>query len=87
MHKVVLFIEPSVDTFATPFKAGHLLMNRLAIDENANFQIVKIFELCKTSSKMSWSDEPEYLNFKKARTHKGMIFFKGTQYNIVNIFI
>ena len=71
MHKIVLFIEPSDDAFATPFKVGHLFMNRLAIDENASFEIIKTLEFSKTSSKMSWSDKPEYLIFLEERNQKG----------------
>ena len=49
MQKIVLFIEPSDDAWMTPFKAGHLFMNRFTIGEEANFEIVKIFELAKSS--------------------------------------
>ena len=48
MQKVVLFIEPSDDAFDTSFKSGHLSMNRFSIEEEANFEIVKIFELGKS---------------------------------------
>ena len=41
MQKIVLFIEPSDDAFQTPFKSGHLFMNRFGIEEEANFEIVK----------------------------------------------
>ena len=43
MQKIVLFIEPNEDAFQTPFKSGHLFMNRFSIGEEANFEIVKIF--------------------------------------------
>ena len=38
MQKIVLFIEPSDDAFDTPFKIGHLFMNRFIIEEKANFE-------------------------------------------------
>ena len=65
MQKIVLFIEPSDDAFETPFKIGHLFMNRFTIEEEANFEIVKIFEL----GKLSW-----YFNdiSEKDRNQKGM---------------
>ena len=49
MQKIILFIEPSDYPFRTPFKVGHLFVNRFAIEESANFEIVKIFELGKVS--------------------------------------
>ena len=46
MQKIVLFIEPNADnTFKTPSKIGNLFMNRFAIDENANCEILNICEL------------------------------------------
>ena len=72
MQKIVLFIEPSDDAFYTPFKAGHLFMNRFSIGEEANFEIVKIFELGKSSCKMTFPDDSEYSNFEENRNQKGM---------------
>ena len=73
MQKIILFIEPSDDAFFTPCKAGNLFMNRFSIEEEANFEIVKIFELGKSSWKMSDSTfNPEYLNFEKDRKQKEM---------------
>ena len=71
MQKIVLFIEPSDDAFLKPFKIGHLFTNRFAIEEEANFEIVKIFELGKSSIKMSDSDDPKYSNFEEERSYKG----------------
>ena len=65
MHKIVLFIEPTDDAFFTPYKIGHLFMNRFTIEEAANFEIVKIFEIGKSSRKTAW-------NFEEDRTQKGM---------------
>ena len=48
MQKIVLFIEPSDEAFLTPSKIGHLFMNRFTIEEEASFEIVKIFELGKS---------------------------------------
>ena len=72
MRKIVLFIEPNDDAFLTPFKIGPLFMNRFAAEESANFEIVKIFELGKSSFKMSWSAHPEYSIFEEERNQKGM---------------
>ena len=49
MQKIVLFIEPSDDAYSTPLKIGNLFMNRFSIGEEANFEIVKILELGKSS--------------------------------------
>ena len=53
MQKIVFFIEPSDRAFDTPFKIGNLFMNRFAVDEDAASEILKIFELEKTSLKIS----------------------------------
>ena len=45
MQKIVLFIESSDKAFFTPFKAANFYMNRFAIDEESNCEIVKIFQL------------------------------------------
>ena len=72
MQKIVLFIESNDDAFYTPFKAGHLFMNRFTIEEGANFEIVEVFELGNSSDKMSCSFDPIYSNFEKNREQKGM---------------
>ena len=72
MHKIVLFMEPNDDAFITPFKIGELFMNRFYFEEKASFKIVKIFELGKSSIKMSWSGHSEYSNFEEERNKKGM---------------
>ena len=72
MQKIVLFIEPSVEAWRTPFKSGHLFMNRFSIEEEANFEIIKILELGKSSWKMADSDHSEYSNFEENRNQKGM---------------
>ena len=50
MHRIVLFIEPSEDACLTPLKIGNLFMNRIAVDEDASHEILKISEL-QTSTK------------------------------------
>ena len=47
MQKIVLFIEPNDRAYETPLKIGNLFMNRFAVDEDAAFEILKIFELEK----------------------------------------
>ena len=47
IHKIVLFIEPSGFAWCTPLKIGNLFLNGLAVDEDAAFEILKIFELEK----------------------------------------
>jgi len=49
MQKIILFVEPFHETFMTPAKIGNIFMNRFAIDENASCEILKRYELCKTS--------------------------------------
>ena len=45
MQKIVLFIEAPRLPNDFPFNIGDLYMNRFAIDEEANFEILKIFKL------------------------------------------
>ena len=72
MQKIVLFIEPNDDAFATPFKIGHLFMNRFAIDEEAEFEVVKVLELEKSSMAMSYWKHAEFKNFENDRKQKGI---------------
>ena len=72
MQKVVLFIEPSDDAYLTPLKIGNLFMNRFAVEEDAASEVLKIFELEKTSWKMSYPNHSEYDKFEKERKQKGM---------------
>ena len=53
MQKIVLFIDPSEEAWQTPSKIGNLFMNRFAVDEDAAFEILKIFELGKSFDSMS----------------------------------
>ena len=72
MHKIVLFIEPNDDAFYTPCKIGNLFMNRFAVGEDTASEIVKIFELDKTSLKISRPKDPEYKNLEEETKQKGM---------------
>ena len=53
MQKIILFNEPNDDAFLTPSKIGDIFMNRFVIDENASCEILKKYELPKTSQKIS----------------------------------
>ena len=75
MQKIILFVEPNDDAFMNPAKIGNILMNRSAIDENASFEILKKFELGKTSVEMSWSEKETYKNFVEERNQKGRDHF------------
>ena len=44
-QKIVLFIEPAMEAWSTPSKIGNLFVNRFAIDEDANHEILKIYQL------------------------------------------
>ena len=59
-------------------KAGYLFMNRAAVDEEDQSEILKIFELEKTSWAMSDPNHPEYENFEFQREQKGTVFFRST---------
>ena len=44
-QKIVLFIEQALEAWSTPSKIGNLFVNRFAIDEDANHEILKIYQL------------------------------------------
>ena len=44
-QKIVLFIEPAIEAYQKPSKIGDLFMNRFAIDEGENHEILKIYHL------------------------------------------
>ena len=68
MQKIVLFIEPSDELWETPLKIGNSFMNRFAVEEDAASEVLKIFELEKTSFEMS---DPDSKNFTEERKQKG----------------
>ena len=76
MQKIILLVEPIDDPFYSPVKIGNIYMNRFAIDENASTEIIKKFELAKTSLKISVPEGKNYKNFAKERQQKGMDHFE-----------
>ena len=56
MQKIVLFFDPSFDAFDKPFNIGHLFMNRMAVDEDAAFEILKICELGESCWNFSYAN-------------------------------
>ena len=48
-------------------------MNRAAVDEEDQSEILKIFELEKASWEMSDPEDPEYENFEFQREQKGTV--------------
>ena len=45
IQNIVLFVEPAEAEWSTPSKIGNLFMNRFAIHEDANNEILKIYQL------------------------------------------
>ena len=87
MQKIILFVEPIDDTFMTPAKVGSMFINRFAIDENAASEILNIFELAKTSVKMSLPADQNYKDFTEERQQKGMDHFCSVKLFTNNVFI
>ena len=75
MQKIILFVEPTHETCYTAAKIGDIFMNRFAIDENASCEILKRFELGKTSDELSWNGHENYENLAAERQQKGMDHF------------
>ena len=49
-------------------------MNRFAVEEDAASEVLKIYELEKTSFEMSYDGHPKYKNYMIERLHKGKDF-------------
>ena len=45
MQIIILFIEPNSEPFETLGKIGNLFVNRFAIEEDGQFEVLKIFQL------------------------------------------
>ena len=71
MQKIVLFIEPNDAEWSTPLKIGNLFMNRFVVEEDAASEVLKIYELEKTTFEMSDPRHPDYKNFMEERKQKG----------------
>ena len=69
MHQVVLFLEEQEEDWRTPLKIGNLFFNRFGVDEDAAFEMIGVYNLQKSSEKMTWADGKEYENERK---EKGM---------------
>ena len=68
--------KPSEEKFIVASKAGYLFMNRAAVDEEDQSEILKIIELEKASLGMWHPEHPEYKNFDFQRKHKGTVSFE-----------
>ena len=65
--------KPSEEKFLVASKAGYLFMNRAAVDEEDQSEILKIFELEKASWEMSYPEHSNYENFDFQREQKGTV--------------
>ena len=74
MHQVIFLIEPNDDKYWTNEKIGNIFMNRFTIDEDAAFEILKIFELQKTSEQMAFDIHPTQKDFSLKIVQKGLGF-------------
>ena len=82
MHQVIIMIEPNDEKYWTNEKIGNLFMNRFTIDEDAAFEIPKIFQLQKTSEQMvheiAFDSLPIQKDFSLEIEQKGMGFIIQT---------
>ena len=69
-QSVVIFIEPSENSFLTPLKIGNLFLNRFGIDEDAGFEVLGIHYLHRTSRKFA-DQSLAHFEFLKKRDQKG----------------
>ena len=69
-HHLIIFLEPSEDSYFKPLKIGKRFFNRLAIDENAGFEILSVLNLKQSSWKMTYPEHNEYKDFEVERKTK-----------------
>ena len=67
---LIIFLEPSEDSYFKPLKIGKRFFNRLAIDENAGFEILSVLNLKQSSWKMTYPEHNEYKDFEVERKTK-----------------
>ena len=72
-------MEEQEEAYETPLKFGKFLFNRFEVDEDAAFELVGVYHLQKTSTKMAWRgisekgiQRREYNTCEKERKKKGM---------------
>ena len=70
MFKIVLFQEESSDAWSTPLKMGSLYLNVLTIDEAVAIEVIGIYNLVTSFSKMSFPYQDEFKNFQRERVEK-----------------
>ena len=65
IHKIVIFIEATYAAYEIPTKIGNIFMNRFAIDEDVEIEILKICYLDHNLLELANSDltPEEGLNF------------------------
>ena len=77
MQKIVLIIEPNECPYETPSKIGNLFMNRFTIDEDGNFEILKVLLL-----KNNYSDYIQgYLNPTEGKGPTILVFFPSNRFH------
>ena len=74
MQKIVLFIEPTDREFEPPFKIGKLFTNRFSIDEEASSEVLKVLELNKKSTQISWQKYQEETDKKGMNPNIKIVF-------------
>ena len=78
MQNIVLFIEPTTNTYYTPSKIAHLFINRFAIEEDKESEILKIFELSDKISDLAFNNGMDLIIIKPrtltSRVSKSKVF-------------
>ena len=53
MSLTIVFIEPQVETYYSPWKIANLFMNRFSINEDDAFELLGVYYLRKCSEELS----------------------------------
>ena len=70
--QILLLIESSEDQFTCATKIGNLYINRLAIDEEAAFEVIQILEFQKSFYKMEERSHGKFKDYADKRKLKGL---------------
>ena len=65
-------MEEQEEAYEIPLKFGNFLLNQFGVNEDAAFELIGVYHLQKSSTKMAYQENKEYKNFEKERNKKGM---------------
>ena len=62
MKNLIFLIEPSENEFITPIKISNLYLNRFAVDEDAAFEIIGVYDMPKSKLEIPYENSENFEN-------------------------